>query len=113
MAVGFIGYMGMIIDKDDLMIIVRFYYLVEGFDASVPASMQRGEGSDPAGYGVQGDGFQPGPSTAVNEITLNASIESVTYVNSLGMTSDKPFDGMNIVITRYSNGAVTTTKVVR
>ena len=103
----------MIIDKDDLMIIVRFYYLVEGFDASVPASMQRGEGSDPAGYGVQGDGFQPGPSTAVNEITLNASIESVTYVNSLGMTSDKPFDGMNIVITRYSNGAVTTTKVVR
>ena len=103
----------MMIDKDDLMIIVRFYYLVEGFDASVPASMQRGEGSDPAGYGVQGDGFQPGPSTAVNEITLNASIESVTYVNSLGMTSDKPFDGMNIVITRYSNGAVTTTKVVR
>ena len=103
----------MIINKDDLMIIVRFYYLVEGFDASVPASMQRGEGSDPAGYGVEGEGFQPGPSTAVNEITLNASIESVTYVNSLGMTSDKPFDGMNIVITRYSNGAVTTTKVVR
>jgi hypothetical protein len=103
----------MTIDKDDLMIIVRFYYLVEGFDASVPESMQRGEGSDPAGYGVEGDGFQPGPATGVSEVVLNASIESVTYVNSLGMTSDKPFDGVNIVITRYSNGKVITNKVVR
>ena len=40
-------------------------------------------------------------------------IESVTYVNALGMQSDKPFDGVNIVITRYSNGTVSTTKVVR
>ncbi len=100
----------MMINGNDLTIVVRFYYLVEGFDASAPT---RGEGSDPAGYGVQGDGFTPGPSTALFDLGYNASIQSVTYVNALGMTSDQPFDGVNIVITRYTNGMVTTKKVVR
>jgi hypothetical protein len=29
------------------------------------------------------------------------------------MQSDKPFDGINIVVTRYSDGTTSTTKVVR
>ncbi len=102
----------MMINGDDLSIIVRFYYLVEGFDASAPGT-SRGEGADPAGYGVEGEGRTPSPWTAVSELGYNSVIESVTYVNALGMQSDKPFDGMNIVITRYSNGTVSTTKVVR
>ena len=102
----------MMINGDDLSIIVRFYYIVEGFDASAPGT-SRGEGGDPAGYGVEGEGRTPSPWTAVSEIGYNNMIESVTYVNALGMQSDKPFDGVNIVITRYSNGTVSTTKVVR
>ena len=102
----------MMINGDDLSIIVRFYYIVEGFDASAPGT-SRGEGADPAGYGVEGEGRTPSPWTAVSEIGYNSMIESVTYVNALGMQSDKPFDGVNIVITRYSNGTVSTTKVVR
>ena len=102
----------MMISGDDLSIIVRFYYIVEGFDASAPGT-SREEGDDPAGYGAQGEGRTPSPWTAVSEIGYNSMIESVTYVNALGMQSDKPFDGMNIVITRYSNGTVSTTKVVR
>ena len=102
----------MMINGDDLSIIVRFYYIVEGFDASAPGT-SRGEGADPAGYGVEGEGRTPSPWTAVSEIGYNNMIESVTYVNALGMQSDKPFDGVNIVITRYSNGTVSTTKVVR
>ena len=101
----------MTINKNDLTIMVRFYYLVDGFDASVPASM-RGEGSDPAGYGVEGSG-DPSPWTAITDVFYNATVESVTYVNTLGMTSDKPFDGVNIVITRYTNGRTITQKVVR
>ena len=37
----------------------------------------------------------------------------VTYVNMLGMQSAAPFDGMNIVVTRYSNGMITAIKVMR
>ena len=99
------------IDPSDLTIMVRFYYIVEGFDASVPESM-RGEGDDPAGYGVE-NGRSADPWTAINDVFFNSTVESVTYVNALGMTSDKPFDGVNIVITRYTNGRTITQKVVR
>ena len=37
-------------------------------------------------------------------------INNVTYYNLQGISSDKPFKGMNIVVTRYSNGKVTTEK---
>ena len=97
------------ISANDLKIVVRFYYIVEGFDASMPG---RGKGEDPAGYGTEGSG-DPSPMTAIRDVIYNATVESVTYVNTLGMTSDKPFDGVNIVITRYSNGMTTTSKVVR
>ena len=105
----------MVIAGNDLTIVVRFYYLVEGFDASAPAGVlpNRGVGDDPAGYGTEGEGKTPGPATDVKELIANGIIESVTYINSLGMQSDKPFDGVNIVVTRYSNGAVRTTKVMK
>ena len=49
----------------------------------------------------------------MKEMVINGIIESVTYVNAQGMQSDKPFDGLNIVITRYSNGVTTTTKLMK
>ena len=39
-------------------------------------------------------------------------VVSVEYVNGLGMTSDKPFQGVNIVVTRYSNGTHTAVKKI-
>ena len=51
-------------------------------------------------------------TTGINEI--NAANEvSRTYVNAQGIQSDKPFNGMNIVITRYSDGSTRTTKVMK
>ena len=50
--------------------------------------------------------------TSVAEISTMSEV-SKTYINAQGMQSDKPFDGMNIVITRYSDGSTRTTKVVR
>ena len=50
--------------------------------------------------------------TAVNEI--NAIVEvGKTYYNAQGIESDKPFDGVNIVITRYSDGSSRTAKIVK
>ena len=55
-----------------------------------------------------------GGNTAINSIAADGDeVESVTYVNMLGVQSNEPFDGVNIVITRYKSGAVKSSKVLR
>jgi len=44
---------------------------------------------------------------------LNREVVSVTYVNPLGQQSSRPFSGVNMVVTRYSDGSMSTTKVVK
>ena len=51
--------------------------------------------------------------TAVNEIRPSGEIQSVEYFNAMGVRSETPFDGINIVVTRYSDGSISTTKVLR
>ena len=52
-------------------------------------------------------------NTGINMVaTDNDEIESVTYVNMMGVQSKQPFDGVNIVVTRYKNGAVKSSKVL-
>lgn len=51
--------------------------------------------------------------TAITTVNGSAQVESVRYYNVAGMESSKPFAGMNIVVTRYSDGTTTTTKVVK
>ena len=50
--------------------------------------------------------------TSVAEFQAAVEGES-TYYNAQGLKSDKPFDGVNIVVTRYSDGSTKTTKIVR
>lgn len=40
-------------------------------------------------------------------------VVGVMYYNMMGVASSRPFAGVNIVVTRYSDGSVTTAKVVR
>ncbi len=55
-----------------------------------------------------------GHSTGINSLTADGDeIESVTYVNMAGMQSEKPWDGVNIVVTRFKSGAVKSSKVIR
>ena len=42
-----------------------------------------------------------------------ADVESVTYVDVMGRQSSRPFEGVNIVVTRYTDGSVQTTKELR
>lgn len=49
--------------------------------------------------------------TAVNDITASKTVDSVKYYNAAGMASDTAFDGINIVVTRYTDGTTSTTKV--
>ena len=53
------------------------------------------------------------PATGVNAIGAGHQVQSVQYVNALGQVSDRPFEGVNIVVTRQADGTVTTTKVLK
>ncbi|MBQ3363236.1 MAG: hypothetical protein IJG42_04755, partial [Muribaculaceae bacterium] len=65
--------------------------------------------------GGGGGGGAPGPGgmTGTTDIGADRTVVDVMYVNPLGMKSDRPFDGVNIIVTRYSDGTVTTTKVLK
>ena len=108
---------GETIAPEDLQIFVRFYYVVEGAaDGHTPWEAIRGakgEGDAPAGYGSESNPGSPGPATAVSEIRYHGEVVSTTYYNIQGMESDKPFDGVNIVVTRFSDGTTSVSKVVR
>ncbi len=88
--------------------LVRFYYVVKGYQKT------RGEAdSDHVGYVVDEEANPMDPETAVIELSTNGTIVEQTFYNVQGMSSDKPFNGINIVVTRYSDGTVSTSKVIR
>lgn len=51
--------------------------------------------------------------TAISTVGVNGMVESVKYYNVAGVESNVPFEGINIVVTRYSDGFTTTTKVLK
>lgn len=52
-------------------------------------------------------------ATGITGIDASAQVESVRYYNTIGVESETPFQGLNIVVTRYSDGTTTTVKAVR
>lgn len=54
-----------------------------------------------------------GVSTAINGVEINGDVKSVKYVNVAGIVSDVPFQGVNIVVTEYTDGSRTTTKMLK
>ena len=58
------------------------------------------------------DAYTDDRITGVNDVNINKTIESVRYINLMGAESSRAFDGVNIVVTKYSDGTTSTTKVV-
>ena len=52
-------------------------------------------------------------TTGIDATSVAAQVVDVRYIGVTGVVSDAPFDGLNIVVTRYSDGTTTTTKVVK
>jgi hypothetical protein len=48
--------------------------------------------------------------TGVESVRSNSEVMGVTYYNVTGLSSDRPFEGVNIVVTRYSDGSTSTAK---
>ena len=82
------------------------------FDAFVTRSLSKAGGYVVYPANLTGDG---NIFTAINGIYndgAHGEVVGVEYVNSLGVVSKRPFSGMNIVVTRYSDGSATTAKKV-
>ena len=47
------------------------------------------------------------------KMDVNREVVSVSYVNTVGQVSSTPWQGINMVVTRYSDGSTTTKKVIR
>ena len=59
------------------------------------------------------NGNDLGNVTAVNEVVTQRTVIGTRYYNLMGVSSDKPFDGINIVVTTYSDGSRTSKKILR
>lgn len=51
--------------------------------------------------------------TGVDDVTTAKTVVDITYYNLAGVASAKPFDGVNIVVTRYADGSTKATKELR
>lgn len=90
------------VKNSDKKFLVRFYY--KKSDAN--------RGDVPTYYVVEKVINWTNIYTSVSEVRANNKV-STTYYNAQGIPSDVPFDGVNIVVTRFSDGTTTTTKVVK
>ena len=52
-------------------------------------------------------------STAVSDVKGQRQVAGITYCDLSGHMSNSPFDGINIVVTRYTDGTTFTSKVVK
>lgn len=53
------------------------------------------------------------PVTGISNVLTERHVESVTYYSPIGQSSREPFDGVNIIVTRYNDGTISTTKVIK
>ena len=51
--------------------------------------------------------------SGVEQVIAGKQVVAVRYVNVAGQESETPFSGVNIVVTTYDDGTMTTTKVVK
>ncbi|MBR1881689.1 MAG: hypothetical protein IJ808_01525 [Muribaculaceae bacterium] len=50
---------------------------------------------------------------AVDDVNASKTVASVKYVNVAGQVSQRPFDGVNIVVTTYTDGTSSSVKVIK
>jgi len=98
----------------DFKFYVRFYYKKTDYTvAPYKRAPRKVANTDIMWYAVEDPAVGPGKVTGINDVLAGSSVVSTTYYNTQGMQSNTPFDGVNIVVTRYSDGSSRTTKVVK
>lgn len=108
-------------DPHNVGFVIRFYYRkavtnptdTPNDSPNGAPTYRLGDGPAEEYYVVETSGDGSSITTAINELFNGPSVVSQTYYNVQGMQSSTPFDGINIVVTRYSDGSTRTSKVVR
>ncbi len=52
-------------------------------------------------------------ASGIEQVNADKQVASVRYINVAGQESESPFTGVNIVVTTYTDGTMTTTKVMK
>ena len=52
-------------------------------------------------------------ATGVNDVNSAKEVKGVSYFNMMGVESAQPFDGVNIMVTTYTDGTSSAAKVLR
>lgn len=99
--------------SSNVQFVARFYYKKIVTPAAQANGLRGNRGSERAFAIAENSADGKDIVTGINELADIVYVVSTTYVNAQGMQSDKPFDGLNIVVTRYSDGTTRTTKLVR
>ena len=102
----------------DLNYKIRMYYLVNNVAERAP---RRVSGEKPSAdgqfyvveYNIPFKIDSNNVITGVEGVSAEKQVTGVTYYNTMGLPSVTPWQGVNIVVTRYTDGTTTTAKVVR
>ncbi len=52
-------------------------------------------------------------TTGVEDVNAEKTVAGVVYYNLLGAASDRPFEGVNVVVTTYTDGTKSSKKILR
>lgn len=110
-------------EATDVKLIVRFYYRTSIGNSSIlpddnGKKQLRADPDDETArsyYAAEDDDEPDDIPVAIYELyydNFHGSVVDVTYYNVVGQQSSKPFDGINIVVKRYSDGTTSSTKVL-
>ena len=94
-------------DMSELGKVVEIYFTMESTDTGDYGM------NTPAYFAMDQLTVSTSIATAVNDVDVNKQVSSVKYVNMAGIESSKPFDGVNIVVTTYTDGTKASTKVIK
>ena len=68
---------------------------------------------DPADGELDDTTFNISVTTAVNDVNATKTVAGVKYFNLAGVESNVPFDGVNVVVTTYTDGTKAASKVIK
>jgi len=96
---------------------IRMYYLVNDVANRAPRRVSEVEPSATGQYYIVEYNipyeFDTHIITGVEGVSTDCEVSGVMYYNAMGLPSTTPWSGVNIVVTRYTDGTTTTAKVVR
>ena len=55
----------------------------------------------------------PDHATGVEDVNAEKTVAGVVYYNLLGAASDRPFEGVNVVVTTYTDGTKSSKKIIK